>query len=258
MNGVDDYRALVGGDDLVESRVRIRESDLLVRGDRDLERPAREALVCYRRQLEDYLYLHPAWGKSLFPVPAPGEPPPIVAAMTRSAALCGVGPMASVAGALAWFVGGDLSVLSGELIVENGGDIYLKSGRPRTILVGSGSGAFRPGQIGLRIPPRRQPIGIAASSGTGGRSLSWGRAAAAAVLAEDSIIADAAATALGNRVRKPERGMLEAAVDSIAEIPAVLGCLAVCGQLLAVRGEVELIDLSGCPGGEDVRLPETE
>ncbi len=243
MSGVDDYRSLVGGDDLIASRVRFRETDLLVRGERDLEAPARKALARYRREIEDYLFLHPVWGKSLVPVPAEGEPPAIVAAMSRAAAACQVGPMAAVAGALAWFVGGDLSFISGELIVENGGDVYLNSRRDRTILIGTGRGSAWLKRIGLRIPAGPDPSGIAASSGNRGRSLSWGKAEAAVVVAADSIVADAAATALGNRVRAAERGSLESAVESIAALPGVFGCLVVCGNMLAVRGEVELLDL---------------
>ncbi|MDP8237304.1 MAG: hypothetical protein P9M08_13055, partial [Candidatus Erginobacter occultus] len=83
MSGVDDYRYLVSGDDLISSRVRIRESDLLIRGGRDLEIPAREALSRYRRQIEDYLFVHPGWGKSLVPVPAEAGAPQIVSAMSR-------------------------------------------------------------------------------------------------------------------------------------------------------------------------------
>ncbi len=244
MNQVKEYRSRVTARDLISTRVRLRESDLLVRGERDLEQPAREALERYRRELENYLFLHPEWGRSLVPVPAGEESPPIAAAMSRAAAVCGVGPLAAVAGALAWFVGRALSPLSGELIVENGGDIFLHSRRTRTILVGTGGHSAFPGEIGLRIAGRAEPIGVAASSGTGGRSLSWGRAAAAVVLAADSIIADAAATALGNRIRSPGRESIEAAVGAVADLPGVIGCLAVCENLLAVRGDLELIDLS--------------
>ncbi len=244
MSEVDDYRSLVSGDDLISSRVRVRESDLLIRGDRDLRFPARGSLIRHRREIEDYIFAYPEWGKSLVPISAGGTPPKIVTAMTRAAAVCRVGPMAAVAGALAWFVGRDLSVISEELMVENGGDIYLDSCRERTILIATGRGCAGPKNIGLRIPARISPIGIAASAGTGGRSLSWGRAAAAVVVAENTVVADAAATALGNRVRSAQPEVLEAAVESIAALNSILGCLVICGNLLAARGEIELFDPS--------------
>ena len=244
MNGVDDYRSRVTAEDLVSTRVRLRETDLLIRGERDLEQPAREALKRYRREIEDYLFRHPEWGRSLVPVPAGEEAPPIAAAMSRAASVCGVGPMAAVAGALAWFVGRALSSFSGELIVENGGDIFINSRRDRTVLVGTGLNSEFPGYLGIRIAGGLEPVGVAASSGSGGRSLSWGRAEAAVVLAEDTIVADAAATALGNRIRASGRETIEAAVGAIADIPGVKGCLTVCENILAVRGDLELADLS--------------
>jgi ApbE superfamily uncharacterized protein (UPF0280 family) len=251
MKEVEDYRWLVTGSDLVSSRVRIRESDLLVRADRDLARSARTSLARCRGEVEEYLFRHPEWGRSLVPVPAGGDPPAIIAAMSRAAAACGVGPMATVAGALAWFVGRELSALCGEVIVENGGDLYLDCRRERTILVRTVPESAFPARFGIRIPARPQPFGAAASSGTGGRSLSWGRAAAAVVLATDSLVADGAATALGNRVRRPERGLIETAVEAVAAIPSVLGCLAVCGDLLAARGDIELVELDDpLPGGD--------
>lgn len=251
MNGADDYRSRITAGDLVSTRVRIRESDLLIRAGRDLAGPGRRALARYRRQIEDYLYREPEWGRSLVPVPAGGDPPAIVAAMSRAAAACGVGPMATVAGALAWFVGRELSALSGEVIVENGGDLYLDCRRERTILVRTVPETAFPARFGIRVPARPRPFGAAASSGTGGRSLSWGRAAAAVVLAADSLVADGAATALGNRVRRPERGLIENAVESVAAIPSVFGCLAVCGDLLVARGDIELVELDDPrPGGD--------
>lgn len=242
---IDQYRSLVTASDLVSARVRIRESDLLIRAERDLRAPARSALLRYRGQIEKYLFDHPEWGRILVPVPAGEDAPGIVSAMSRAAGPCGVGPMATVAGALAWFVGRDLSARAGEVIVENGGDIYLDSRRTRTILVRTGPGPAWPGGIGIRVRGRPGPVGVATSSGLGGRSLSWGKAAAAAVVAEDSILADGAATALGNRIRSPERGQIETALEAVLDIPGIFGCLVVCPGLLAARGEIELAALDG-------------
>ncbi len=242
---VERYRCLVTASDLVAARVRIRESDLLVRADRDLSSPARAALVRCREELEGYLYRHPEWGRSLVPVSAGENPPAIIAAMSRAAAACGVGPMATVAGALAWFVGRDLSPRAGEVIVENGGDIYLDCRRERIVLVRPGPGSDWPGRVALRVPGHPGPVGVAASSGREGRSLSWGKASAAAVTAEDSILADGAATALGNRIRSAEREPIEAALGEVLAIPGVFGCLVILPDLLAVRGEIELADPAG-------------
>lgn len=252
MEEVEEYRSLVTAADLVSNRVRIRESDLMIRSGCDLSRPAREALTRYRRDIEEYLFCHPEWGKSLFPVSCGENAPEIVSEMSQAAAACEVGPMATVAGALAWFVGEELSTLAGgEVIIENGGDLYFNSRRDRTILVRPGKEYDFPNNIGIRIPGRLGPTGAATSSGTGGRSLSLGKVSAAVVVAADSIVADAAATALGNRVRSPERAAIEAAVKAIAAIPAVIGCLVICGNLLAARGGIELVDLGDLASGRE-------
>jgi len=46
--------------------------------------------------------------------------------MMKVSQVAGVGPMAAVAGALAEYVGQDLLKLTPNVIVENGGDIFLK------------------------------------------------------------------------------------------------------------------------------------
>ncbi|MFH1038098.1 MAG: UPF0280 family protein [PVC group bacterium] len=243
METVDEYRSLVTADDLVFTRVRIGESDLMIRADREPGRPAREALVRYRREIERYLSEHPGFRESLVPVRAAPDAPDIIRSMARSGFLCGVGPMAAVAGALAFFVGRDLSLLSPEVIVENGGDIYLACRRERNILVYPGEGHPVSRNLGIRIVPGDMPAGVAASSGTRGRSLSWGRAAVAVVVADDPVLADAAATALGNRIYREERSVLAAAGEAIGSIPGVRGSLVVCGGLIAVRGRIELVGL---------------
>jgi len=129
MESPEKYRSLITADDLISIRIKIRESDLLIRSDRECAAPARKALLGYRKEIEDYLASHPGFEKSLLPVSASPDASPIIAAMARAAHLCGVGPMATVAGGLAYFVGRELKSISSEVIVENGGDIYLDSRR---------------------------------------------------------------------------------------------------------------------------------
>ena len=86
---------------------------------------------------------------------------------------------------------------------------------------------------------------VCTSSGTVGPSLSYGRADAAVAVARDAALADAAATALGNRVRGPAD--LEAAVDWAASLPGVEGAVAILGDRLAVRGDLELVPTPSPP-----------
>ena len=123
--------------------------------------------------------------------------------MSESAEKVGVGPMASVAGAIAEFVGNELSAYSAEVIVENGGDIYLKSLEKRIIGVYAGESPLT-GKLGLEIDGEDTPLGVCTSSGTVGHSLSFGKADAVIVLSKSATLADAAATAIGNLVAQPE------------------------------------------------------
>ncbi len=251
MSEVEKYRCLVTAPDLVSARVRLRESNLLVQADRDLAREARSVLGRRRGEIEEYLYRNPEWGRSMVPIPERGDAPEIVRAMSRASAACGVGPMATVAGALAWFVGRELSARSGEVIVENGGDIYLDRRRERTILVWPGSGEIFPVRVGIKVPVSSLPAGVAASSGSFGRSLSWGKVAVAVVVAVDSLIADGAATALGNRVPDAAEATMETALESVMAIPGVTGGLVLCRGILAARGDIELVDLAAGSGKQD-------
>ena len=81
-------------------------------------------------------------------------------------------------------------------------------------------------------------MGICTSAGTYGHSYSAGRADAAVVLAANTCLADAVATAMGNRVRDPNDA--EAAVDFALRITGILGAVVVIGDTLAVRGDVQL------------------
>ena len=60
-------------------------------------------------------------------------------------------------------------------------------------------------------------------------------------MAKDAALADAVATALGNRVQGPDD--LAQALDWVQGVPGVLGALVVKGSRLAAWGEVELVRL---------------
>jgi len=191
--------------------------------------------------LESYLAAHPGFLEALAPWPEDPFAPGVVREMIAAAARVGVGPMAAVAGALAQRVGRALSPQSPEVIVENGGDIYLKLQQPATIALFAGKSPLS-GKVGLKIDPAWGPLGVCTSSGTVGHSLSFGRADAACVLAADAALADAAATALGNRV--PAAGSIPAALEWAGTIPEILGAVVIVGEKMGAWGRVELAPLS--------------
>lgn len=193
------YRHWVEGKDLIPFTVTVKETDLYILASTNLQRKARRLVLKYRRLLEKYIERYPPFLTSLVPIFSPKDAPLIVKHMVEATRKAGVGPMASVAGAIAEFVGKELLTLSQEIIVENGGDIYLKSLRKRIVGIYAGASSLT-GKIGLEIEGQDTPLGICTSSGTVGHSLSYGKADAVVVISESAILADAMATAIGNLI----------------------------------------------------------
>ncbi|MGB9630348.1 MAG: UPF0280 family protein, partial [Thermodesulfobacteriota bacterium] len=133
------YRNLIKGDDLFKFEVIVKETDLLIRAERDLFREARDSVLNYREQIENYISFHPQFLTSLVPIPQDPYAPPIIQEMIRTSQLAHVGPMASVAGAIAESVSKDLLRFSKEVIVENGGDIHLVTQKERTVGIYAGA-----------------------------------------------------------------------------------------------------------------------
>lgn len=160
--------------------------------------------------------------------------------MLEAGRLTGVGPMAGVAGAIAEAVGRDLQVFSPEVIIENGGDLFVASQEPLVIGVYAG-GSPLSRRLGITLPPCPEGLGLCTSSGTVGHSLSFGRADAVTVLSPSAVLADAAATAVGNRVRT--RQDLGAALAWAEGIPQVEGVLIIVDDKLGLWGSLELVRL---------------
>lgn len=234
------YRRKVHTGDLHAFEVKVRETDLWIGAAGDLQDEARDLVFEARRQLEGYIETHPDFPHALTPCPEDVLAPPVVQDMIRASRKVGVGPMASVAGAIAEYVGRGLLRWTDRVVVENGGDVFLHLQRPVTVDVFAGRSRMSE-RIGLAVPARAMPLGVCTSSGTVGHSLSMGRADAVCVLSRDTALADSAATALGNRVRSQRD--LEGAATWIAGIEGISGTVMMVGKALSAWGDVELVAL---------------
>lgn len=237
------YRALFREEDLFFFEVKVKETDLCVgvRAERftpDLVWLVEKKVKQERALLEAYIEKDPVFLKTLQPHRPLPDAPGIAVAMAKAAAAAGVGPMAAVAGAFADLVGQFLTRYSRDVIVENGGDIFLKSTRKRRVGIFAGNSPLSY-RMAIEIPPDYTPLGICTSSGTVGHSLSFGRADAAAILAGTATLADAAATAVGNRVQTPAD--IEKALAFAREIPGVMGAVVIIGDALGVWGKVKIV-----------------
>jgi ApbE superfamily uncharacterized protein (UPF0280 family) len=149
--------------------------------------------------------------------------------------------MAAVAGAIAESVGASLQAFSRNVIVENGGDVFLATERETTVGVFAGKSPLSM-QLGLRIPPDQTPCGLCTSSGQVGPSLSFGQADAVTVWACSTALADAAATALANRVVEP--GDIEPTLDVARSTEGLKGALVVLRDRIGVWGPIDLVRLN--------------
>lgn len=231
------YRHWVQGQGLVSFHVVVKETDLYIRAYSDLKIEARNLVIKYRRILEKYIDRHPLFATSLEPLTVAEDAPAIIGEMATTAAKVDVGPMSAVAGAIAQFVGEELLSHSSEVILENGGDIYLKSLKDRTVAIYAGRSPLS-GKIGLEIKAAETPLSICTSSGTVGHSLSLGKADAVVVASKSAALADAAATAIGNIIIQPED--IQAGIEFARHIEGLLGVVIIKDDKIGIWGNLTI------------------
>jgi uncharacterized protein len=217
-----------------------QETDLYIRAEEDLTGPALEAVVQARQAIEGHIQRHPEFRTSLEPLPFDPGAPPIVQEMLLAAERASVGPMAAVAGAIAESVGRSLRALSRDVVVENGGDVFLSTHREITVGIFAGRSPLNM-KLGLRILPEETPCGICTSSGKVGPSLSFGKADAVTVWASSTSLADAAATALANRVLTPDD--IEPTLERAKSLQGLRAAIVVLENRIGVWGPVKLVRL---------------
>jgi len=222
---------------MVRFNLSVEETDLAISAERDLSEEALGFAKRYRCEIKDYLAGHPAFGKSFEPLEAEAGSPAIIRAMAQAAKRAGVGPMASVAGAVAEFVGRELLGFTKELIVENGGDIFIKSRRQRNVGIFAGKSGFSQ-RIALKVLAEDTPCGICTSSGTVGHSFSFGKADAVVVVAESAVLADAFATAIGNVVK--DEGDIEKGLGLARAEHGIKGAVIIVDERMGLCGDIRI------------------
>lgn len=237
-----DYRQLHQQNDLVHFQIQIKETDLDIGVRRS---QYNEKLVAWcqkfiwhqRNILEEYIKKDPDFAKTLAPYEPFSDAPHLITTMAYAGKTAKVGPMASVAGSIAQEIGKSLLKYSRDVIVENGGDIFLRSRQKRSIGIYAGKSIFT-NRLALEISPDETPLGICTSSGTVGHSLSYGLADAVIILSTSTPLADAVATATGNLIKKADD--LQEAVNFATSITNIKGAIAILGDKIALKGEVKI------------------
>ncbi|CAM2060295.1 conserved hypothetical protein [Desulfovibrionales bacterium] len=223
-------------------QIVVEQTDIWVVAETDLAWSIQEYVLRLRGVLKAYITIYPEFAASLAPVSVSENAHPLIRQMAAAAAICRVGPMAAVAGAIAEYVAMTFANDSPNILVENGGDCYLYSTKPRVVgLLTDPAGVVT---LGLALAPQGFPLSLCASSATIGPSLSLGHGKLVVVRAKNGALADATATALGNLLR--DRNDIKAVLARAEELaPAgVDGLFLQLGGIMAVWGQLELTTLS--------------
>jgi len=193
-------------------------------------------IVRQRRILEEYISRHPDFRLSLEPLELLTGAPEVAQSMARAAKLVGVGPMAAVAGAMAQCAGrAALDAGAREVIVDNGGDIYISAVEPVIIGLMTGTTDLA-NQFAFSLQAADTPISICSSSGKMGHSMSLGQCDLATVVAKDTALADAAATQAANLVRTVDD--IDAALENISSIEGIEGVMIIKDARVGLAGKL--------------------
>ncbi len=222
----------------VAFQVVLEHTDLHIIAQNDLSEAIAETVRRLRSEIKTYITLHPEFGHSLTPISVPDHTPALIQNMAHAGQVAQVGPMAAVAGAIAQAVADEFVQHSPNILVENGGDVFLHSTKPRIIgLLAKPLNGIR---LGVALSANDFPTALCASSATIGHSLSLGQADMVTVRSRSAALADAFATALANTISTPEDLKRLAKMAPKLKPLGVDGIFAQLGDEIAVWGNMQL------------------
>ena len=227
---------------LITCQFRIGESNIMISSDKPIKTIARKLLTQIRGNIKKYIQIHPEFSESFSPITINRNAPAIIKQMSKASHSANVGPMAAVAGAIAEELGKGLSKYTAELIIENGGDIFIKVKRQIVIGLWCYNNEIK-NNLGILLDKKRGQYSICTSSGTLGHSFSYGKADATTVIAKNAALADAWATRLGNEIKSQKD--IKKALSLLKNIKDVSGALVLYRKTIAAWGDVELTQITG-------------
>jgi len=213
---------------------------------------AKEAFYYHRKILEEYVLKDTQFLKSFTPVKVKTDKI-IINLMAETAFLCDVGPMATVAGALADLMlermktKDDTDFTPAKIaLVENGGEIAIDSEENIKVALYAGNNKLNL-NIGFLIEKKDNPIGIGTSSATIGHAISLGEADAVTIFADNATLADGAATAIANLVKgKDIEKSIKKGLDAVDDIDGVRGAFISRENKVGQVGKIpQLIKIEG-------------
>jgi len=220
----------------MREHICIGETEISLTTDLKFRDLAEKAIREARWIIEEKIRSDPFFGLTYDPYRPLEEDPELIRRMCSASTSAGVGPMASVAGAVAAYVTERLAEAGcRHAVVDNGGDISLMTNCETVIKIYSGNDSTD--GVGLIIPSTGGKIvGICSSSGRIGHSISFGNSDISTVFSDDPVLSDACATALGNMIS--DSSDLQAAVETVCGIHGVRGCFAMIDGTVAFCGDL--------------------
>ncbi len=222
---------------IVREHFELRETAVTIVAEERYVADAKRSIFESRQTLERFIAADPFFRSTLEPYPESADAPALIRRMCDAARAADVGPMASVAGAVAEAAVEAMRKAGAvHALVDNGGDIAMVLDREVDIGIFAGSSRFS--ELAFRFGPVDHVMGICTSSATVGPSISFGIADAAIVVSDNVALADACASMLGNLVRSDDGAALGRAVDAVAAVEGVTGCAAIVGDRIALKGSL--------------------
>ena len=238
------YRTHFNSERFSSFEVKYKETDLWIGVNPASFKPEMKELVLHeivnlRNKFDDYIAQEPMFRKTLQPFQPSEFAPAEAVEMAVAATKAGIGPMSAVAGLFAREAGKILieNFEIEELVVENGGDIFVKLKNELVLSVFAGESPLSE-RVGIVIPAGFKNLGICTSAGKVGPSISFGKADAVMVICEDVVLADAYATAFGNKVKSPAQ--VEKVINQAENFPELLSLLIICDDKIGIRGDFEM------------------
>lgn len=221
--------------EFVLAKVEIDETAATIAAERRHVAAAVDAIKRARADIERMIRKDRFFLTTLEPYDPPAGCASVIERMCEASRKAGVGPMATVAGVIAQEA---MEAMAADGCshgwVDNGGDVALLLNEPVTMEVFSDPGSDS--ATALELEPTDGIIGICSSSGRLGHSISFGNADVALAICVDAVLADALATAIGNRV--VDREALSVCFDPFKGMDGFIGGLAMTEGHTAMYGKV--------------------
>lgn len=229
---------------MYEKRWSFKETRLNIKSDTEEGIKASiKAALRARHNLERFIIRKPGFRNSLEPLSLYEENySGIVSLMLLASKIARVGPFAAVAGSISQ-IAAEAGIQQGaeNVLIDNGGDIAIIGERDFQVGIYAGR-AYSSGKFAFSVDSESLPLGICTSSGSVGHSLSFGDADAVTIVSEEASIADAAATAVANKVKGEDiEKSIKNGLDRADDIREIRGCLILREDQVGIVGKLPKI-----------------